>query len=51
MGVESHLLWEKKYLFNEEMLPSFVNEEFGRKVNSHLLHLNRSLWALCDYER
>lgn len=31
-GVESHLLWEQKYVFRGEMLPSFVSEEFGRKV-------------------
>lgn len=25
-------LWEGKYLFQEDMLPSFVGEAFGRKV-------------------
>lgn len=27
-------LWEGKYTFRKEMLPSFVSEEFGRKVCS-----------------
>lgn len=31
--MESHELWERKYLFRKEMLPSFVSEEFGRKVS------------------
>lgn len=31
-GVESHLLWEHKFAFRKEMLPSFVSEDFGRKV-------------------
>lgn len=26
-------LWETKYVFRKEMLPAFVGEEFGRKVN------------------
>ena len=26
-------LWEGKYLFREEMLPSFVGENFGKKVS------------------
>ena len=29
-------LWEGKYLFREEMLPSFVGENFGKKVS--ILH-------------
>ena len=29
-------LWEGKYQFRKEMLPSFVGEAFGRKVIFHL---------------
>ena len=25
-------LWESKFVFRREMLPSFLSEEFGRKV-------------------
>jgi gamma-tubulin complex component 3 len=25
-------LWQKKYIFRREMLPSFVDEAFGKKV-------------------
>lgn len=28
-------LWETKYRFQKEMLPSFVGEVFGRKVSDH----------------
>jgi gamma-tubulin complex component 3 len=31
-GVDDHRLWQNKYAFRREMLPSFVNENFGRKV-------------------
>ena len=27
-------LWEAKYLFRKEMLPSFLGEAFGRKVGT-----------------
>ena len=37
--VESHRLWAEKYQFRKEMLPSFVSEEFGRKVSP--LHRRR----------
>lgn len=26
------MIWEKRYIFVKDMLPIFVNEEFGRKV-------------------
>lgn len=26
------ILWETKYQFRKEMLPTFVDEDFGRKV-------------------
>lgn len=28
-------LWESKYVFRKEMLPAFVGEDFGRKVNKY----------------
>jgi hypothetical protein len=28
------MLWEKKYIFNKEMLPAFVSEAFGKKVQA-----------------
>lgn len=28
-------LWESKYIFRKEMLPAFVGEDFGRKVNEY----------------
>ncbi len=28
----AYMLWEKKYIFVKEMLPSFVSEVFGKKV-------------------
>jgi hypothetical protein len=30
--VDDQRLWENKYAFRREMLPSFVNVNFGRKV-------------------
>ncbi len=33
--VGSLKLWESKFVFRREMLPSFVSEEFGRKVSGH----------------
>jgi gamma-tubulin complex component 3 len=29
---DPHMIWEKRYIFVKEMLPVFINEEFGRKV-------------------
>ena len=31
-GDDPYMIWEKKYIFVKDMLPVFVNEEFGRKV-------------------
>lgn len=31
--VSGQQLWEKKFKFRKDMLPSFVSEEFGRKVS------------------
>ena len=33
-------LWEQKYRFQKDMLPAFVGETFGRKVNSCFLTLS-----------
>jgi gamma-tubulin complex component 3 len=33
-NVDDHRLWETKYAFRREMLPSFVNVDFGRKVRN-----------------
>jgi hypothetical protein len=30
----AYMLWEKKYIFNKEMLPAFVSEAFGKKVQA-----------------
>jgi gamma-tubulin complex component 3 len=30
--VSGQQLWENKFLFRKEMVPTFVSEEFGRKV-------------------
>lgn len=30
---EAHKVWEKKYVFVKGMVPGFVSEEFGKKVN------------------
>jgi gamma-tubulin complex component 3 len=32
--VSGQQLWEKKFKFRKDMLPSFVSEEFGRKVGA-----------------
>lgn len=29
------MIWEKRYVFVKSMLPSFINEEFGRRVSLH----------------
>jgi hypothetical protein len=34
---DPHMIWDKRYIFVKDMLPSFINEEFGRKVCSELL--------------
>jgi gamma-tubulin complex component 3 len=31
-GDDPYMIWEKRYIFVKDMLPIFVNEEFGRKV-------------------
>lgn len=28
----AYTLWEKRYIFRKEMLPTFLNEDFGKKV-------------------
>lgn len=28
----AYTLWEKRYIFRKEMLPIFLNEDFGKKV-------------------
>jgi hypothetical protein len=30
---EGRRLWQRKYIFRKEMLPSFVDEAFGKKVS------------------
>ena len=44
----AYMLWEKKYIFNKEMLPAFVSEAFGKKVRLHTLHIRqiRSLFFI-----
>ncbi|KAM0789639.1 hypothetical protein ACM66B_000443 [Microbotryomycetes sp. NB124-2] len=39
-GVEAHELWENKFTFRREMLPSFLEESFGRKIFSTGKSLN-----------
>ena len=33
---DPHMIWEKRYIFVKDMLPSFINEEFGRKVRQQV---------------
>lgn len=35
-GIPSHELWAQKFVFRREMLPSFLEESFGRKVSSRV---------------
>ncbi|WVR03818.1 hypothetical protein IAU60_000814 [Kwoniella sp. DSM 27419] len=37
---EAHKVWEKKYVFVKGMVPSFVSEEFGKKIFSTGRSLN-----------
>ncbi|KAK4054085.1 Microtubule-nucleating Tub4p (gamma-tubulin) complex component [Microbotryomycetes sp. JL201] len=39
-GVKAHELWESKFTFRREMLPSFLEEAFGRKIFSTGKSLN-----------
>lgn len=32
-GMPSHELWAQKFVFRQGMLPSFLDESFGRKVS------------------
>lgn len=37
-GIPSHELWAQKYVFRQEMLPTFLDESFGRKVGGAVQH-------------
>lgn len=40
--VSGQQLWENKFAFRKDMVPSFISEEFGRKVIPVRLHCSRT---------
>jgi len=34
--MQTHELWDQKFIFSKEMLPGFLEEAFGRKVSSKI---------------
>ncbi|GAA5966455.1 hypothetical protein JCM8115_002676 [Rhodotorula mucilaginosa] len=46
-GMPSHELWTQKYVFRQGMLPSFLDESFGRKIFSTGKSLNFMKYS-CD---
>lgn len=38
--IDSHHIWEKKYIFVRAMVPGFINEDFGKKVRRMALYAN-----------
>ena len=50
-GVGGLMLWEKKYTFRRKMLPSFLSEEFGRKVGSRttLFECEANIFGSSDF--
>ncbi|GAA5993347.1 hypothetical protein JCM10908_001441 [Rhodotorula pacifica] len=46
-GMPSHELWAQKFVFRQEMLPTFLEESFGRKIFSTGKSLNFMKYS-CD---